>query len=262
VKAVILAGGYGTRISEESTVRPKPLVEIGDMPIMWHIMKLYEAAGVEDFIVCCGYKGHLIKDWFANYRIHVSDMTFDLKRDTVEVHANRAENWRVTCVDTGLGTMTGGRLRRVADYLDGDTFCMTYGDGLSDLDIADTIDFHRREGRKATLTAVQPPGRFGALAMTEGSNQVSGFREKPTGEGHTSWINGGFFVLEPQIFNYLEGDGTWFERDPLEKLAAQKQLAAYKHPNFWQCMDTLRDKRLLEEIWTKGQAPWKTQSAQ
>ena len=255
MQAVILAGGFGTRISEESTVRPKPMVEIGDRPIMWHIMKIYAAAGVTDFIVCCGYKGHMIKDWFANYRVHVSDMTFDLKRDTVEIHESRAEDWRVTCVDTGLGTMTGGRLKRVADYLDGDTFCLTYGDGLADIDVAETLTFHRAEGRKATLTAVQPPGRFGALALDNG--KVGGFREKPTGQGHASWINGGYFVLEPSVIDYIEGDDTVWEREPLERLAADGELSAFRHDGFWQPMDTLRDKMVLENLWTSGEAEWK-----
>jgi glucose-1-phosphate cytidylyltransferase len=255
MQAVILAGGFGTRISEESTVRPKPMVEIGDMPIMWHIMKLYGAAGVTDFIVCCGYKGHMIKDWFANYRVHVSDMTFDLKRDTIEIHESRAEDWRVTCVDTGLETMTGGRLKRVADYLDGDTFFLTYGDGLVDIDVAETLAFHRAEGRKAALAAAPPPGRFGALALANG--KVSGFREKPTGGGHASWINGGYFVLEPSVIDYIEGDGTVWEREPLEKLAADGELSAFEHEGFWQPMDTLRDKMVLENLWSSGQATWR-----
>lgn len=257
MKTVILAGGFGTRISEESTVRPKPMVEIGGMPIMWHIMKTYAAAGVEEFIVCCGYKCHMIKEWFANYRVHVSDMTFDLKRDAIEVHSSRAENWRVTCVDTGLNTMTGGRLKRIADYLDDETFFLTYGDGLSNVNITESLDFHRAEGRNATLTAVQPPGRFGALALAEGENQVAGFREKPTGDGHASWINGGYFVLEPSVLDTIESDDTIWEREPLEALAKQGQLSAFRHEGFWQPMDTLRDKIALERLWSSGAAPWK-----
>ena len=256
MQAVILAGGFGTRISEESAVRPKPMVEIGDMPILWHIMKIYAAAGVDEFIVCCGYKGYMIKDWFANYRVHVSDMTFDLKRDSINVRDSRAEDWRVTCVDTGLQTMTGGRLKRVADYLDGGTFCLTYGDGLADIDVAETIAFHRREGRKATLTAVQPPGRFGALALPDGSNQVGGFREKPTGGGHASWINGGYFVLQPSVVDYIADDETVWEREPLERLAADGELSAFRHEGFWQPMDTLRDRHVLEGLWSGGDAPW------
>jgi glucose-1-phosphate cytidylyltransferase len=251
MKAVILAGGFGTRISEESTVRPKPMVEIGDMPIMWHIMKL------NDFIICCGYKCHMIKDWFANYRIHVSDMTFDLKRDAIEVHHSRAEDWRVTCVDTGLDTMTGGRLKRVAEYLDNETFFLTYGDGLANIDPAELLAFHRAEGRLATLTAVQPPGRFGALALAEGENQVGGFREKPTGGGHASWINGGYFVLEPSVIDRIDGDDTIWEREPLESIAADGELTAFRHDGFWQPMDTLRDKMVLEELWKSGAAPWR-----
>ena len=257
MKAVILAGGFGTRISEESTVRPKPMVEIGGMPILWHIMKTYAAHGVTDFVICCGYKGHMIKDWFANYRVHVSDMTFDLKRDSVEVHASRAEDWRVTCVDTGLETMTGGRLKRVADYLDDERFFLTYGDGLSDVDLGATVELHKAEGRLATMTAVQPPGRFGALTLSDASNLVEGFREKPSGARYASWINGGFFVLEPAVIDYIDGDDTVWEQDPLERLAADGQLSAFRHEGFWQPMDTLRDQIVLDRLWATGSPPWK-----
>ena len=256
MKAVILAGGFGTRISEESAVRPKPMVEIGGMPIMWHIMKYYAAAGIDEFIVCCGYKGHVIKDWFANYRLRVSDLTFHLGKDTVEIEASRAESWTVTCVDTGQETMTGGRLKRVADYLDDETFCMTYGDGLADVDLPALLDFHRSSGRLATLTAVQPPGRFGALSLDDSGTGVAGFREKPTGGGHATWINGGYFVLEPAAIEYIDGDETIWEREPLEQLAADGELGAFRHEGFWQPMDTLRDRTVLERLWDSGAAPW------
>lgn len=255
MKAVILAGGYGTRISEESAVRPKPMVEIGGMPILWHIMKLYASYGIDEFVVCCGYQGHMIVDWFAHYRLHSSDVTFDLAADDVHVHGSRVEPWRVTCVDTGLDTMTGGRLRRVADHLDG-TFCLTYGDGLADIDLAALIAFHRAQRCSATLTAVQPPGRFGALALDATSEKVAYFREKPSG-GHASWINGGFFVLEPDVLDYIDGDDTVWEREPLERLAAKGELSAYRHQGFWQPMDTLRDKMVLENLWSGGAPPWR-----
>lgn len=254
MKAVILAGGLGTRISEETHLKPKPMIEIGGKPILWHIMKLYSSAGVTDFIVCCGYKGYLIKEYFANYFLHMSDVTFDLGRNEMHVHHRYAEPWRVTLVDTGEVTLTGGRLRRVRDYLrDDDAFCFTYGDGLSDVDIGALIEFHRSHGRLATLTAVQPPGRFGAVSL-DGS-RVTGFVEKPKGEG--GWINGGFFVLSNACIDYIDGDSTPWEGAPLEAIARDGQLMAYHHHGFWQPMDTLRDKNALEEMWQSGAAPWK-----
>ena len=254
VKAVILAGGLGTRISEESAARPKPMVEIGGKPILWHIMKSYSAHGVNDFIVCCGYKGYLIKEYFANYFLHTSDVTFDMQRNSMEVHQKHAEPWRVTLIDTGEHTMTGGRLKRVRRFIGDADFCMTYGDGLSDIDIEKLLRFHDRTGKLATVTAVQPPGRFGTLEIHESS--VLRFCEKPFGDG--SWINGGFFVLSPRVLDYIEGDATLWEREPVERLAADGQLAAFVHRGFWQPMDTLRDKNLLEELWKSGEAPWKT----
>lgn len=253
MKAVILAGGLGTRISEESQLRPKPMVEIGGRPILWHIMKLYAAHGVNDFIICLGYKGYVIKEYFANYFLHMSDVTFDIGRNSMEVHEQHAEPWRVTLVDTGEATMTGGRLKRVGRYVGGETFCLTYGDGLSDVDLTALVAFHRRQGRAATVTAVQPPGRFGRLETRD--DAVIGFREKPLGDG--SWINGGFFVLEPSVLELIDGDATVWEREPLERLAAANQLAAFHHPGFWQPMDTLRDKTQLEALWAGGSAPWK-----
>jgi glucose-1-phosphate cytidylyltransferase len=256
VKAVILAGGYGTRLSEESAVRPKPMVEIGGMPIIWHIMKIYAAHGITDFVVSAGYKSYLIKEYFANYYLHRSDVTFDLAENAMTTHSSSAEPWRVTIVDTGDATMTGGRLRRVARYLDDDTFCMTYGDTLSDVDVGALVAFHREEGVLATLTAVQPPGRFGALALGANGNRVSRFHEKPSGDG--GWVNGGFFVLEPAAAGYVADDLTVWEREPLEALAAEGQLAAYRHTGFWHPMDTLRDRMVLEEHWEAGSPPWKT----
>ncbi|MBK6004593.1 glucose-1-phosphate cytidylyltransferase [Ramlibacter ginsenosidimutans] len=253
MKAVILAGGLGTRISEETTVRPKPMIEIGGKPILWHIMKIYSAHGVNDFIVCCGYKGYVIKEYFANYFLHMSDVTFDMRANSMEVHQNQAENWRVTVVDTGESTMTGGRLKRVRNYLGDEDFCFTYGDGVSDVDITATIAFHRKSERLATLTGVQPPGRFGALNL-EGT-RVASFEEKPHGDG--AWINGGFFVLSPKVLDLIEDDSTIWERGPMEKLARDGQLSAYLHDGFWQPMDTLRDKTYLEELWQAGKAPWK-----
>ncbi|MGQ0512286.1 MAG: glucose-1-phosphate cytidylyltransferase [Betaproteobacteria bacterium] len=253
MKVVILAGGLGTRISEESQLRPKPMVEIGGRPILWHIMKLYSAHGIDDFIICLGYKGYIIKEYFANYFLHMSDVTFDIRRNRMEVHEQHAEPWRVTLVDTGEATMTGGRLRRVRRYLDEGTFCLTYGDGLSDIDLRALVGFHRAHGRAATISAVQAPGRFGALE-TEG-DAVTGFREKPRGDG--SWINGGFFVLESGVLDLIEGDDTVWEHGPLERLSASKQLAAHHHTGFWQPMDTLRDKNQLEALWAAGAAPWK-----
>lgn len=254
MKAVILAGGLGTRISEETNVRPKPMIEIGGKPILWHIMKIYSAHGVNDFIICCGYKGYMIKEYFANYFLHMSDVTFDMSKNSMEVHQRSAEPWRVTLVDTGEETMTGGRLKRVAPYLqDEDAFCFTYGDGVGDVDIAESIAFHKKQKVKATLTATLPPGRFGALDFD--GDKVRSFKEKPKGDG--AMINCGFFVLSPEVISYIEGDSTSWERYPLENLAEQGQLAAYKHEGFWQPMDTLRDKNLLEELWNSGKAPWK-----
>lgn len=254
MKAVILAGGLGTRIAEETHLRPKPMIEIGGRPILWHIMKIYSAHGVNDFIICCGYKGYVIKEYFANYFLHMSDVTFDMEHNRMEVHQKKAEPWRVTLVDTGEETLTGGRLKRVADYLkDEVAFCFTYGDGVADVDITALIAFHRRHGKLATVTAVQPPGRYGAL-LREGS-AVRGFREKPPGDG--AWINGGFFVLHPKVIDYIEGDLSSWEGAALEALAREGQLEAFEHRGFWQPMDTLRDKNHLEELWRNGKAPWK-----
>ena len=252
MKAVILAGGLGTRISEESGSKPKPMVEIGGKPILWHIMKIYSSHGINDFIVCCGYKGYLIKEYFANYFLHMSDVTFDMSNNSMEVHHKKAEPWKVTLVDTGELTQTGGRLKRVSDYLDGD-FCMTYGDGLSSINIRQLIQFHQSHKKLATVTAVQPPGRFGAMDI-EGS-QVHSFQEKPHGDG--GWVNGGFFVLNPTALNLIPGDSTIWEQEPLKILSQQGQLEAFRHDGFWQPMDTLRDKNRLEELWTNGDAPWK-----
>jgi glucose-1-phosphate cytidylyltransferase len=254
MKAVILAGGLGTRISEETTVKPKPMIEIGGKPILWHIMKIYSAHGVNDFIICCGYKGYVIKEYFANYFLHMSDVTFDMTHNRMEVHQRNAEPWRVTLVDTGEDTMTGGRLKRIASYVrDEDAFCFTYGDGVGDIDITALVAFHRSQRVLATLTATLPPGRFGALRF-EG-DLVGSFQEKPAGDG--AMINGGFFVLSPKVIDQLEGDLTVWEREPMERLAANGQLAAYRHTGFWQPMDTLRDKNHLEALWTSGKAPWK-----
>lgn len=257
MKAVILAGGYGTRISEESVIRPKPMVEIGGKPILWHIMKIYSAYGINDFIICCGYKGYMIKEYFANYFLHMSDVTFDMQKNSMEVHQNSAEPWRVTVVDTGEGTMTGGRLKRVKDYIGKETFCATYGDGVGNIDIKRLLNFHRDQKALATLTAVQPPGRFGAFTLEMDQTLINSFREKPKGDGEGAWVNGGFFVLEPDVFDYVAGDATIWEREPMEKLAEKGRLAAYRHNSFWQPMDTLKDKHFLEELWQKGDAPWK-----
>lgn len=255
MKAVILAGGLGTRISEETTIKPKPMVEIGGKPILWHIMKIYSAYGINEFIVCCGYKGYMIKEYFANYFLHMSDITFDMEHNKMQVHERHAEPWKVTLVDTGEQTMTGGRIKRVGDYVKNEEcFCLTYGDGVANIDIAALIAFHKAQKVKATLTATMPPGRFGALDMT--ANKVNSFREKPKGDG--GMINGGFFVLSPKILDYLEDDSTVWEREPLERLAEEGNLAAFPHQGFWQPMDTLRDKVLLEELWQTGKAPWKT----
>ena len=256
MKAVIFAGGFGTRLSEETANLPKPLIEIGDRPILWHILKIYAAHGITEFVICLGYKGYLIKEFFFNYALHTSDLTFDWATGRMEVHAAQTEPWRVTLVDTGLNTMTGGRLKRVAHYLGDDDFCLTYGDGVADVDITATIAHHRAQGRIATLTAVQPPGRFGALEI-EGT-AITRFREKPKGD--SSWINGGFFVLSPKVLDYIAGDQTSWEEEPLRALAADGQLSVWHHRGFWQPMDTLRDKRQLEQLWQSGAPPWRTWS--
>lgn len=255
MKAVILAGGFGTRISEESTIKPKPMIEIGHRPILWHVMKIYAAHGVTEFVICCGYRGEVIKQYFSNYFLYRSDITFDLRKNQMEVHQNQVEPWRVTLVDTGDNSMTGGRIKRVAPYLNGEPFCLTYGDGVSDCNISELIEFHRNSGALATLTAVQPPGRFGAFTLGKEQTKIATFHEKPTGDG--AWVNGGFFVLQPEVLNYIAGEDTVWERDPLERLASEGQLSAFKHAGFWQPMDTLRDKMYLEELWAKGNAPWK-----
>ncbi len=254
MKAVILAGGLGTRLSEETDIKPKPMIAIGGRPMLWHIMKIYSAHGINDFVICCGYKGYMIKEYFANYFLHMSDVTFDMASNSMHVHENKAEPWKVTLVDTGEHTMTGGRLKRVSSYLENeDAFCFTYGDGVGDVDITRLIAFHKQQGALATLTATQPPGRFGAISMDK--DRVTGFREKPQGDG--GYINGGFFVLSPKVLDYIAGDATTWERDPMERLASESQLAAYVHDGFWQPMDTLRDKNYLEAAWQSGTAPWK-----
>ncbi|MDA8447227.1 glucose-1-phosphate cytidylyltransferase [Paracidovorax valerianellae] len=256
MKAIILAGGFGSRLSEETLQKPKPMVEIGGKPILWHIMKMYSHHGINDFVICCGYKGYMIKEYFANYFLHMSDVTFDLANNRMEVHGRYAEPWRVTLVDTGEATMTGGRLKRVSEHVRGEeAFCFTYGDGVSDIDIGALIAFHRNAGVLATLMATPPPGRFGALDLDD-QQFVTLFKEKPEGDG--GLINGGFFVLSPEVLNLIEDDSTVWERGPLETLAQRKQLAAYRHPGFWQPMDTLREKVLLEGLWAAGKAPWKT----
>ena len=254
VKVVLLAGGLGTRLAEETSIRPKPMVEVGGNPILWHIMKIYSHYGLNDFVVCCGYKGWVIKEYFAQYFMKTADVTFDLASNTMEVHGQRTEPWRVTLVDTGEATMTGGRIKRVAEHLDG-TFCLTYGDGVADVDIAKLIEFHRAEGRAATLTAVQPAGRFGALALGPGQTGATSFHEKPDGDG--AWVNGGFFVCEPSVIDHIADDTTVWEQAPLGTLAANGQLSAFRHSGFWQPMDSLNDKRKLEDLWTSGSAPWK-----
>src|SRR3954462_9682798 len=253
MKAVILAGGQGTRLSEETAGKPKPMIEIGAKPLLWHIMKLYSHHGIDEFVVCLGYRGYLIKEYFANYYLHMGDVTFDLQSNRMEVHHSGAEPWKVTLIDTGAGTMTGGRLKRVLRYVEGDDFCFTYGDGVADVDLPALIEFHREHGRLATVTAVQPTGRFGALGM-EG-NAIRHVEEKPKGDG--GWVNGGFFVLSPAVGDYIEGDTTMWEREPLQRLAAEDQLAAYRHQGFWHAVDTLRDKQLLQEEWNSGRPPWK-----
>jgi glucose-1-phosphate cytidylyltransferase len=254
MKAVILAGGLGTRLSEETSARPKPMVEIGGKPILWHIMKMYSHHGIQDFVICCGYKGYVIKEYFANYFLHTSDVTFDMRVNSMSIHEKRTEPWKVTLVDTGDESMTGGRLGRVAEYIKNEhAFCFTYGDGVGDIDITAAIEFHRQHGKWATVTATHPPGRFGALDILQ--KQVMSFKEKPKGDG--AMINGGFFVLSPKVLGYVQGDDTIWEQDPLMKLAEDGQLMAYEHHGFWQPMDTLRDKHLLEELWASGTAPWK-----
>ena len=254
MKVVILAGGFGTRISEESHLRPKPMVEVGGMPVLWHVMKYYSSFGLNEFIICAGYKQNVIKEWFADYYINHSDVTFDfVKKEKITVHATESAPWRETVVDTGLSTMTGGRIKRIGRYLDDEPFCMTYGDGVSNVDIAKELEFHKKHGKLATLTAVHPDSRFGVLDIQ--SNQIMAFREKS--DADVGWINGGFMILDPKVLDYIEGDSTVFERDPLEKLVADGQLMAFRHRGFWQCMDTLRDKERLEGLWNSKKAPWK-----
>jgi len=253
MKAVILAGGLGTRISEETHLKPKPLIEIGGMPILWHIMKIYSSHGIDDFVICLGYKGYQIKEYFSNYFLHMSDVTIDMRSNNIEIHKKNAEAWKVTLVDTGLNTMTGGRLKRVKKYLENERFCFTYGDGVSDVNIKKLIEFHEKKKSIATVTAVQPPGRFGILKINK--DDSTSFIEKPLGDGN--WVNGGYFVLEPKIFDYIKNDSTVWEKEPLEKLSNENQLSAFRHSNFWQPLDTLRDKNNLENLWTSNKAPWK-----
>jgi glucose-1-phosphate cytidylyltransferase len=255
MKAVILAGGLGTRLSEETAIKPKPMVEVGGHPILWHIMKIYSAHGINDFVICCGYKGYVIKEYFANYFLRMSDVTFDMCANRMEVHGGRVEPWRVTLVDTGENTLTGGRLKRVREHVGNDTFCFTYGDGVSDVNITELIAFHRQQRRLATLTAVQPPGRFGAIVLGQEQTQITSFHEKPDGDG--AYINGGYFVLEPDVIDYIADDSTTWEQEPMQKLAHSGQLSAFKHDGFWQPMDTLKDKHYLEGLWQKNKAPWK-----
>ncbi|MCK5522182.1 MAG: glucose-1-phosphate cytidylyltransferase [Thiomargarita sp.] len=255
MKAVILAGGLGTRLSEETILKPKPMVEIGGKPILWHIMKIYSAYGINDFIICLGYKGYLIKEYFANYFLHTSDVTFDMVNNKIDIHQNYAEPWRVTLVDTGENTMTGGRLKRIRSYLkDEESFCFTYGDGVGNINITELINFHKQQGTLATITATQPAGRYGTLHLND-DKKVTGFKEKPQGDG--AWINGGFFVLSPKVFDFIEGDDTIWERQPLESLAKKGQMSAFLHDGFWYAMDTLREKINLENLWQSGKAPWK-----
>jgi glucose-1-phosphate cytidylyltransferase len=256
MKAVIFAGGFGTRISEESGIRPKPMVEIGNKPILWHILKIYSHFGINDFVICCGYKSYVIKEYFSNYFLHNADVTFDIKNNKMEVHTTNAEPWKVTLVETGENTMTGGRLKRVKDYIGNETFCLTYGDGVSDVDISGLVAFHKKNGAKVTLTAVQQPGRFGAFTLKQEDVKIMHFQEKPL-TGESPWINGGFFVCEPSALDLIKDDNTTWEREPLEHLASSGNLAAFKHSGFWQAMDTLRDKNYLEDLWKSGKAPWK-----
>lgn len=254
MKAVILAGGFGTRISEESSVKPKPMITIGGRPILWHVMKIYASHGINDFIICCGYKGEMIRKYFDDYVLHCADITYDLGGMSRTIHQSHCEDWRVTCVETGESTMTGGRLLKAKRFLSGDTFCMTYGDGIGSVDIRRSIEFHRKHGKLATLTAVQSPGRFGAFLLDANNDRVDTFREKPKGDG--AWINGGFFVLEPEVIDLIDDDATVWERDPLERLAADGELMAWRHDGFWHAMDTLRDRMVLEELAIKGKEPW------
>lgn len=256
MKAVILAGGLGTRLSEETAIKPKPMVEVGGQPILWHIMKIYSSHGVNDFIICCGYKGYVIKEFFANYFLRMSDVTFDMRFNQMNIHAGNAEPWRVTLVDTGENTMTGGRLKRVREHIGNSTFCFTYGDGVSNVNVTKLIEFHQQQGTLATLTAVQPPGRFGAISLGKEQTKIEQFHEKPTGDG--AWINGGYFVLEPEVIDYIADDSIMWENEPLTKIAQDGHLAAYRHDGFWQPMDTLRDKNYLEDLWKNNKAPWKT----
>ena len=255
MKLVILAGGLGTRLSEETSVRPKPMVEIGGKPILWHVMRIYLAHGVSDVIVCCGYKGHIIKEYFANYFLHMSNVTVDLQNNKMEFHERRAEPWRITLIDTGETTLTGGRLKRVRQYLGEEDFCFTYGDGVGNVNITELIQFHKSQKVLVTLTATRPPGRFGAIVLHKDEHKIASFQEKPDGDG--AWINGGYFVVNPKAIDLIDGDGTTWEREPLERLARSGNLAAYRHSGFWQPMDTLRDKNNLEELWASGRAPWK-----
>ncbi|BDD01558.1 glucose-1-phosphate cytidylyltransferase [Persicobacter psychrovividus] len=259
MKAVILAGGYGTRISEESGVRPKPMVEIGGQPILWHILKMYSQHGINDFIICCGYKGYVIKEFFSNYMLHKSDVTFNLAHNTMAIHNSDSEPWKVTLIDTGDNVMTGGRIRRVKEYIGNEPFCLTYGDGVSDVDITKLVEFHRHQNATVTLTAVKQPGRFGAFQLGDEQNKINDFTEKPTNEGAGgAWINGGFFVVEPEAIDQIAGDSTVWEKEPLEHFAANEKLAAFRHRGFWHPMDTLRDKNVLEELWQNNKAPWKS----
>jgi len=253
MKVVILAGGLGTRISEETFLKPKPMIEIGGMPILWHVMKIYSSFNINEFIICCGYKGYMIKEYFANYFLHMSDVTFDMKQNKMEVHRKFAEPWKVTLVDTGLETMTGGRLKRIQNFVENETFCFTYGDGLGNINISELLKFHESKNKFATVTTVQPPGRFGSLSIED--DRIIDFKEKPQGDG--GWINGGFFVLQPEIFDYIEDDSTIWERSPLERLAKDNQLSAYRHTKFWSPLDTIGDKNYLEELWKTKKAPWK-----
>ncbi|MEA5451380.1 glucose-1-phosphate cytidylyltransferase [Leptolyngbya sp. CCNP1308] len=255
MKAVILAGGLGTRLSEETSVKPKPMVEVGGYPILWHIMKIYSAHGINDFVVCCGYKGYVIKEYFANYFLHMSDVTFDLRYNQMNVHTGNAEPWKVTLVDTGENTMTGGRLKRVREYVGNEPFCFTYGDGVADVNITELIEFHKQQKTLATLTAVQPPGRFGAIALHEGQTIIESFAEKADGDG--AYINAGYFVLDPQVIDFIADDTVMWEHEPMRKLASMGQLSAFRHDGFWQPMDSLRDKNMLVDLWQAGKAPWK-----
>jgi len=255
MKAVILAGGFGTRISEESTVRPKPMVEIGQMPILWHIMKIYSKHGINDFVVCCGYKGEVIKQWFSSYHLRDADVTFDLKNNTTKIHSNNAEPWTVTLADTGSDSMTGGRLKRVRKYIDGERFCLTYGDGVGDIDITAELAFHESHGKKATMTTYQPDQRFGVISLKSEQTIVSSFEEKPKGD--SVWANAGYFILEPEVLDYIEDDSTVWELGPMQRLASEGELVANRHTGFWMPMDTLRDKNVLEDLWARGEAPWK-----